>query len=71
MKSQLLFTEYGTCHFHSIVKQRWMRPHFSFFRQQARAPSTREKAMLSVAGTRRRKKSCVIFASSGAISGLL
>ena len=42
----------------------------SFSRQRARAPSTRATAMLSVAGTRWREKSCAIFASPGEKCGL-
>ena len=47
-----------------------MRPHLSFLRQWARAPSTVATAMLSVAGTHWRKISCVIIASLGEKSGL-
>ena len=47
-----------------------MRPHLSLCSQRVPAPSTIVTAMLSVAGTRWKHKSGVIFASIGEICGL-
>ena len=47
-----------------------MRPRLSFFRLRAHTPSTRRPTMLSVAGTRRRKKSGAIIASPDEKYGL-
>ena len=47
-----------------------MRPHLSLCSQRVRASSTIVAAMLSVAGTRWKHKSGVIFASIGEICGL-
>ena len=53
------------------ISHQLMRPRLSFLRQRARAPSTRATAMLSVAGTRWRKKFGAIIASTGEKCGLV
>ena len=53
------------------ISHQLMRPRLSFLRQRARALSTRATAMLSVAGTRWRKKFGAIIASTGEKCGLV
>ena len=56
--------------FPSRYKPRWPRPRWSFARVRAHAPSTIATAMIPVASTRTRAKSCAIIAALGAICGL-